>query len=171
MWSRLKGRPFIWLPIAFLVKDLAAWQYVFSYEPGITEKAVRIHHFLLIPGVFYAVGWSTPTNVAFGAALGLALRRAAKQHFPLAFTLIVLTWDFLVTGIVDFAGNNEAAHRFYQLGMMPGRFVSHILAAHKVFSNGHVLYTVTLLCNVAAALLITIAYCRLRRKTATSPLG
>src|SRR5208337_2479533 len=106
MRSRLKGRPFIWLPIAFLLKDFAAWQYVFSYEPGITEKAVRIHHFLLIPGVFYSVEWSTPINIVFGAALGLAVRCAAKQHFPLVFTLIVLTWDFLLTGVLDFAADN-----------------------------------------------------------------
>ena len=66
----VKSAP-IWLPIAFLLRDIAAWIYVFSYEPGITEKAVRIHHFLLIPGVFFGVEWSTVINIAFGIVIRL----------------------------------------------------------------------------------------------------
>jgi hypothetical protein len=164
--------PFVWLPTGFFLRDVAAWIYVFSYEPGITEKAVRIHHFLLIPGVFYSVQWSTPINVAFGFVLALALRIAAKHRFALTFTLAVLVWDFILTGLLDFASiGTESKHDWYYFGMMPGRFVSHILAQHKVLPNGQLLYTTILVCNVAAALLVTAAYYRWRPTARLSDSG
>jgi hypothetical protein len=155
---------FVWLPMLFVLRDIAAWVYVFSYEPGITEKAVRIHHFLLMPGVFYSVGLSTPINIGFGIVLGGAIRIAREHRFPLTFTILVLAWDSVVTGILDFAALGSGfSDRLYFFGMMPGRFVSHILAHYRIVSNGQVLFTCNWMFNGATALLLTAAYCRLVR--------
>ena len=32
----------IWLPLLFLLRDFLAFQYIFSFEPGITAHAVRV---------------------------------------------------------------------------------------------------------------------------------
>ena len=153
----------IWLPAAFLIRDFLAWQYVFSYEPGITEKAVRIHHFLLIPGVFYGVSWSTPVNVLFGLLLGLAIRLAASKGFPYVFALLVLAWDLLITGILDFvAETRPAAQSLFRIGMLPGRLLSHGLYATKIVLNDNLLFTFMVLGNLGTALMLTVVYCRLR---------
>lgn len=154
----LKSAP-IWLPIAFLLKDIAAWIYVFSYEPGITEKAVRIHHFLLIPGVFFGVELAIPLNLVFGVALGLALRAAAAHHFPVAFPLAVMSWNFFITGLLDFvADKSESAHRLFRVGMQPGRYVAHFFASWKILSNPHLLFATVLATNVFVAAVVTAAY-------------
>jgi hypothetical protein len=102
-------------------------------------------------------------NIIFGLVLGLAMRGAAKLRFPLAFTLIVLTWNLILTGILDFTSHNrEGVERLYDLGMMPGRFVSHLLFAHQILGAGLILYTIILLSNVATSLLITVLYRRMR---------
>ncbi len=69
----------------------------------------------MIPGVFYSVGWSTPINVIFGFILGISLRIAEKKRFPLTLTMIVLAWNFALTGILlDFAADtSEVVHRTY----------------------------------------------------------
>ena len=165
----------IWLPIAFLLRDIGAWIYVFWYEPGITEKAVRIHHFLLIPGVFFSVEWSTVINIAFGIGLGLALREAAVRHFPVAFSLAVLTWNFILTGVTDFWSWSEKSDkvlRLYRVGMLPGKYVGHLLSSWKILSNGQVLFVTELAVNFALAILATAAYLhvfRSGRPTPTNP--
>ena len=125
----LKTAP-IWLPVAFLFRDIAAWEYVFSYEPGITEKAVRIHHFLLIPGTFFTVGWSLGLNLLFGLALGFGLREAALRRFPVIFPVIVLIWDGLLTGALWFlvAEDSERVGHLFRIGLMPGSYIAHLFA-------------------------------------------
>jgi hypothetical protein len=165
----LKSAP-IWLPIAFLVRDIAAWIYVFSYEPGITEKAVRIHHFLLIPGVFFGVEWSTAINIAFGIALGFAIREASARHFPLAFPLGVLAWNFILTGILDFvAEKSDAVHRLYRIGMQPGKYVAHLLVSWNILSNPQALFVMGLAINFLAAIVATEAYLRVYRPGRREP--
>jgi hypothetical protein len=167
----LKFAP-IWLPIAFLLRDIAAWVYVFSYEPGITEKAVRIHHFLLIPGVFFSVEWSTVINIAFGIGLGFALREAAVRHFPMAFSLAVLTWNFILTGVLDFwswSEKSDTVLRLYRVGMLPGKYVGHLLSSWKILSNGQVLFVTGLAVNFALAILATAAYLRIFRSNRREP--
>lgn len=155
----------IWLPIAFVIRDFLAWQYVFSYEPGITERAVRIHHFLLVPGIFYGVGWSTPINVLFGLILGLAIRSAARKRFPYAFAILVLAWDFAITGILFFlAETSPAANRLFRIGMLPGRLLAHELYATNIVLNDNLLLTLTLLGNLSTSLALTVMYCRLRER-------
>lgn len=155
----------MWLPIVFLIRDFLAWQYVFSYEPGITEKAVRIHHFLLIPGVFYGVSWSAPVNVLFGLLLGFAIRLAASKGFPYAFAILVLAWDIVITGILDFLPETSpAAHRLFRIGMLPGRLLSHGLYAAKIILNDNLLFTLMLLGNLGTALMLTVVYCRFRHR-------
>jgi hypothetical protein len=158
----LKSAP-VWLPIAFLLKDIAAWVYVFSYEPGITDKAVRIHHFLLIPGVFFGVELAIPLNLAFGVALGFALRAAAARHFPVVFTLAIMTWNFFLTGLLDFvADKSESVHRLFRVGMQPGRYLAHFLTSWKILSNPHLLFATVLATNIFVAAVATAAYMRIR---------
>lgn len=167
----MKSAP-TWLPVAFLLRDIAAWIYVFSYEPGITEKAVRIHHFLLIPGVFFSVEWSTVINIAFGIALGFALREAGARHFPMAFPLAVLTWNFILTGILDFwswSEKSDAVLRLWRVGMLPGRYVGHLLSSWKILSNGQVLFVTGLLVNFSLGILATAAYLRIFRSKGRAP--
>jgi hypothetical protein len=155
----------IWLPIAFAIRDFVAWLYVFSYEPGITEKAVRIHHFLLIPGVFYGVEWSTPINVLFGLLLGFAIRLAASRGFPYVFSMLVLAWDFVIAGTFAFlAETSPAVHILYRIGMLPGRLLSHSLYATRMVLNDKLLLTLTLLVNLVTAGVLTVAYCRVRNR-------
>ena len=151
----------IWLPLAFLLRDVGAWIYVFSYEPGITDKAVRIHHFLLIPGVFFDVEWSTFFNLVFAVVLGFALRIAATRHFPLMFSLLVLTWNLVLVGILGFFGEeNGTLRRLFRIGMLPGRYLSHLLANWNFVSNWNVLLATTLVTNFLAATALTAVYLR-----------
>jgi hypothetical protein len=159
----------IWLPVAFLIRDFLAWQYVFSYEPGITEKAVRIHHFLLVPGVFYGVNWSTPVNLLFGLLLGLAIRLAASKGFPYSFAILVLAWNFVIAGFFGFlAETSPAARSLFRIGMLPGRLLSHGLYATKMVLNDSLLFTLMILGNLGTALLLTVGVCRLRDRFRTA---
>lgn len=155
----------IWLPIVFLIRDFLAWQYVFSYEPGITEKAVRIHHFLLIPGVFYSVAWSTPINVIFGVLLGFLVKFCERRDFPYFFSVFVLASDLVITGILDFlAVASPGARRLFRVGMLPGRLLSHWLFASNLVVNADLLFTITLFGNFGAALLLTFLYLHWRNR-------
>jgi hypothetical protein len=90
-------------PIAFLVRGIAAWVYVFSYEPGIAEKAVRIHYLLRIPGVFFSVECSTVINIALGSGPVLFVTRLAV-NFALAM-LATAAYNRIVRGNREEPGN------------------------------------------------------------------
>jgi len=155
-----------------LAKDLAAWIYVFSYEPGITDRAVRIHHFLLIPGVFFGTTLAIPLNLAFGFALGFILRMAAAHCFPMAFSLVVMICNFLLTGLLDFvAADSESVHRLFRAGMQPGRYVAHLVAHWRIVSNPNLLFATVLATNVLVATAATAAYRRLRPSQRASAIA
>ena len=78
MGTDLKKRPTIWLlflPVAFfLVKDIIATFIVLSYEPAITEEAVRHYAYALLPGTLFVVtGYAPLVNLVFGAITGIML--------------------------------------------------------------------------------------------------
>lgn len=101
---------------------IAACAYVLSYEPGITDKAVRIFQCLLIPGVFFRTDLAIPLNLTFGVALRFILRTAAARRFRMVFSLVVLIWNFMLTGLLDFvAADSASIHRWFRVGMQPGR--------------------------------------------------
>jgi|SRR5580704_23353 hypothetical protein len=159
----LKSAP-IWLPIAFLLRDVAAWVYVFSYEPRITEKAVRVHHFLLMPGVLFGVEWSTVFNIIFGIVLGFGVREAALRHFPFVFPLLILTWNLVLTGVWEFlAEGGDTAGRLFRIGMLPGRYLAHLLVGWKILGNPLLLLAFALTINFSVAILTTAACEWIRR--------
>jgi hypothetical protein len=165
----LKSAP-IWLPVTFFLRDVAAWIYVFSYEPGITEKAVRIHHFLLIPGIFFGVEWSTAFNILFGIVLGFGIREAAARRFPLTFTLLVLIWDLVLAGVLAFLVQNSAtADHLFRIGMLPGRYLAHLLSSRQIISSPQLLLVTALVTNLSAAFLATAMYVRLRHSDFVHP--
>lgn len=163
----LKSVP-IWLPIAFLLRDIAAWIYVFSYEPGITEKAVRMHHFLLIPGIFFGVEWSTVFNIVFGIVLGFGIREAVVRRFPPVFPLLVLTWNLALIGVLAFlAENSDTAHRLFRIGMLPGRYLAHLLVSWRISANPLLLLVLAVTTNFSIAIFATAAYMQIRRPRRT----
>jgi len=161
----LKTAP-IWLPVAFLFRDIGAWEYVFSYEPGITEKAVRIHHFLLIPGTFFTVGWSLGLNLLFGLALGFGLREAALRRFPVIFPVLVLIWDGVLTGALWFlvVEDSERVGHLFRIGLMPGSYIAHLFAKSHIVTNQMCLLVMALASNLFLAIAATAAYVPIRRR-------
>ena len=161
----LKTAP-IWLPVAFLLRDFAAWEYVFSYEPGITEKAVRIHHFLLIPGTFFTVGWSLGLNLIFGLAIGFGLREAALHRFPAIFPVLVLIWDCVLTGALYFlvVEDSERIGHLFRMGLMPGSYIGHLFAKSHIVTNPMCLLLLALSSNLFLATVATAAYVNIRRR-------
>jgi hypothetical protein len=164
----LKSAP-IWLPIAFFLRDVAAWIYVFSYEPGITENAVRIHHFLLIPGIFFGVEWSTAFNILFGIVLGFGIREAAARRFPLTLTLLVLIWNLVLAGVLAFLVDGSASADLFRIGMLPGRYLSHLLLSRQLISSPQLLLATALVTNLCAAILATVVYVRVRHSDSRHP--
>jgi hypothetical protein len=149
----------IWLPVAFFVRDVAAWVYVFSYEPAIPERPVLIHRFLLMPGVFFNVKWSFAFNIMFGLILGLAIRETAERHFPVWPWLLVLTWDVVLAGIAAFlSADGPGMLRLFRTGMLPGRRLSHYLFRWNLVTHDGWLLFIAITANVALAVLLTMLY-------------
>jgi hypothetical protein len=73
-WMSLKNAP-VWLPIFSLLKDFAAFQYIFSFEPGITEHAVRVGYMWMLPGSLVGGGFvAVSSNLLLALAIGLFCR-------------------------------------------------------------------------------------------------
>jgi len=120
---------------------------------------------LLIPGVFFSVELATVFNLVFAVVLGFALRIAAARHFSLTFSLLVLTWNLVLVGILSFFGeNNETLRRLFRIGMLPGRYLSHLVANWKIVSNWDVLFAMALVTNFFAAIALTAVYLHVSRK-------
>jgi hypothetical protein len=172
---RLKIAKFapIWLPIGFFLRDVVAWIYVFSYEPGITAKAVQIHHFLLIPGVFFNVEWAFVFDTLFGVALGFGIREASLRRFPVAFPLLALSWNLILLGIVGFlAPDSHTMAHLFRIGMEPGRHVGHwLLGQHIIFTDPRLLALIMVTINFAAAVGVTAAYVYIQRTISRSGPG
>ncbi|MHB8218102.1 MAG: hypothetical protein ACYDDS_18670 [Candidatus Sulfotelmatobacter sp.] len=65
----------IWLPALTFVRDFIAWQYIFSFEPGITAQAVYRGKVFMLPGSLISGGLPPmAVNLAIALALGLLLR-------------------------------------------------------------------------------------------------
>lgn len=47
-WLNVRNAPF-WLPLLSFVKGFLAFQYIFSFEPGITDHAVRLGYTWMLP--------------------------------------------------------------------------------------------------------------------------
>lgn len=70
----------IWLPAIVFVRDFLAWQYIFSFEPGITEQAVFRGKLFMLPGSLIVDGFLPMlVNLAVGASIGLILRWSARK--------------------------------------------------------------------------------------------
>ena len=70
----------IWLPALVFVRDFLAWQYIFSFEPGITEQAVYRGKLFMLPGSLIAGGFAPLlVNLAIAAGIGFALRWSARR--------------------------------------------------------------------------------------------
>ncbi len=68
----------IWLPALVFVRDFLAWQYIFSFEPGITEQAVYRGKLFMLPGSLVTGGFVPMLlNLVLALAIGLLLRRSA----------------------------------------------------------------------------------------------
>jgi hypothetical protein len=68
--------------LAFL-RDFLAFQYIFSFEPGITEHAVRVGYMFMLPGSLLGGGFiAIGSNMAFAFCIGLVLYAFAKWWKP-----------------------------------------------------------------------------------------
>ena len=63
----------IWLPVLVFLRDFLAWQYIFSFEPGITDEAVYRGKLFMLPGSLFA-GFPLWVHLALAVGLGLLLR-------------------------------------------------------------------------------------------------
>ena len=71
----------IWLPALVLVRDILAWQYIFSFEPGITQEAVFRGKLFMLPGSLIAGGLvPLAINLAIGVGIGFLLRLSARTN-------------------------------------------------------------------------------------------
>ncbi len=69
----------VWLPALIFLRDFLAWQYIFSFEPGITERAVYRGKLFMLPGSVIAGGFlPMAINLAVAFGIGLLLRRSAR---------------------------------------------------------------------------------------------
>jgi hypothetical protein len=76
----LKTAP-IWLPLLFLARDFIAFQYIFSFEPGITQHAVTVGYTFMLPGSLIGGGMTTiSANLAIGLCIGFLLRFVAQRR-------------------------------------------------------------------------------------------
>jgi hypothetical protein len=73
MFSR-RNAP-IWIPALIFIRDFLAWQYIFSFEPGITDRAVYVGKLFMLPGSLVR-GAFVPMAINLGIALlvGLFIR-------------------------------------------------------------------------------------------------
>jgi hypothetical protein len=70
----------IWLPSLIFVRDFLAWQYIFSFEPGITENAVFRGKLFMLPGSLAAGGLGIILiNLAIALAIGIVIRWSERQ--------------------------------------------------------------------------------------------
>ena len=70
----------IWLPAIIFARDFLAWQYIFSFEPGITEKAVFRGKLFMLPGSLFAGSIGIVLiNVAIALAIGIVIRRSRRE--------------------------------------------------------------------------------------------
>jgi hypothetical protein len=70
----------IWIPTLIFVRDFLAWQYIFSYEPGITERAVYIGKLFMLPGSLVPGGFIPMCiNLSIGLLIGLFIRRVGSR--------------------------------------------------------------------------------------------
>ena len=76
----LRNAP-IWLPILSFVRDFLAFQYIFSYEPGITEHAVRVGYAWMLPGSLIGGGFTAVgSNLLLALVVGFVCRWFAKRN-------------------------------------------------------------------------------------------
>jgi hypothetical protein len=69
----------IWLPALIFVRDFIAWQYIFSFEPGITAEAVYRGKLFMLPGSLISGGLAPMVvNLAIALVVGLLLRWFAR---------------------------------------------------------------------------------------------
>ena len=71
----------IWLPVIVFVRDVLAWQYIFSFEPGITEQAVFRGKLFMLPGSLVAGGFLPMLiNIVVAVSIGFAVRWSAQKN-------------------------------------------------------------------------------------------
>ncbi len=71
----------IWLPALVFVRDFLAWEYIFSFEPGITEQAVYRGKLFMLPGSLVGGGFvPLLINLAIAVVVGFALRWSARNR-------------------------------------------------------------------------------------------
>jgi hypothetical protein len=69
----------LWLPAIDFVRDFLAWQYIFSFEPGITEQAVYRGKLFMLPGSLVRGGFEPMAiNIVIAFVAGLFLRWSSK---------------------------------------------------------------------------------------------
>ena len=74
-----RNAPF-WLPAIVFLRDFLAFQYIFSFEPGITQQAVRRGYLFMMPGSLIGGGFTTIlTNLVVAVAIGLLLRFSVRD--------------------------------------------------------------------------------------------
>lgn len=62
------------------------------------------------------------------------------------------------------AENNETVPRLFRVGMLPGRYLAHLLVSRKILTNPDVLLATALATNLFAAIFATAAYLSVRRR-------
>ncbi len=69
----------VWLPALVFLRDFLAWQYIFSFEPGITEQAIFRGKLFMLPG--FPRCWQLLADADQSCSclgVGLLLRRSAR---------------------------------------------------------------------------------------------
>jgi hypothetical protein len=71
----------LWLPALIFVRDFLAWQYIFSFEPGITEQAVYRGKLFMLPGSLVPGGFlPMAINLLIALVGGLFIRWSAPDR-------------------------------------------------------------------------------------------
>jgi len=71
----------LWLPAIVFVRDFLAWQYIFSFEPGITEQAVYRGKLFMLPGSLVRGGFlPMGINLLIALVIGLFIRWSAPDR-------------------------------------------------------------------------------------------
>jgi hypothetical protein len=71
----------IWLPALIFVRDFLAWQYIFSFEPGITAEAVYRGRMMMLPGGLVPGGFTViAVNLVIAFCIGLVLHWSARPR-------------------------------------------------------------------------------------------
>ncbi len=69
-----QNRP-IWMPLLAFFRDFLAFQYIFSFEPGITDHAVKVGYTWMLPGSLIGGGFvAVGSNLLLALAVGLICR-------------------------------------------------------------------------------------------------